>query len=59
MVLTCVAAVAVVWLGLWGVIALERAMGDARLPGEGSPATRQLPGPAHPRPDPAARITRT
>jgi hypothetical protein len=31
MVLTCVAAVAVVWLGLWGVIRLERTMGEARL----------------------------
>jgi hypothetical protein len=59
MVLTCVAAVAVVWLALWGVIRLEKTMAEARLPGDGSPATRQLPGHPHPRSDPAARITRT
>ncbi len=51
MVLTCVVAVAVVWLGLWGVIRLERTMGEVRLPGDGSPVTRQLPGQTHPRSD--------
>ena len=34
-------------------------MGEARLPGDGSPATRQLHGQYRPRSGPAARITRT
>ena len=59
MVLTCVAAVAVVWLALWGVIRLERTMGEAGPDRDGSPAIRQLPGNAHPRPGSAARVTRT
>ena len=58
MVLTCVAAVAVVWLGLWGVIRLEGTMGEARLPRDRSPAKRQRPGHRHPRPGTAARMTR-
>jgi hypothetical protein len=37
MALTWVAAVAVVWLALWGVIRLEGTMGEARLPRDGSP----------------------
>jgi hypothetical protein len=59
MVLICVVAVAVVWLGLWGVIRLERTMGEARLPGDDSPVTCQLPGHTHPRSASAARMTRT
>lgn len=59
MVLTCVAAVAVVWLALWGLIRLEGTMGEARLPRDGSPATRQPPGHTHLWPDAAERMTRT
>jgi hypothetical protein len=59
MVLTCVAAVTVVWLALWGVIRLEGTMGEAGPDRDGSPAIRQLPGHAHPRPGSAARVTRT
>lgn len=59
MLLTCVAAVAVVWFALWSLIRLEGTMGEAGLPRDGSPATRQLPGHAHLWPDAAERMTRT
>jgi len=58
MLLTCAAAVAVVWLAPWAVIRLEGAMAEVRLPGNGSSAGHQPPGRALPGLDTAAHMTR-